>query len=268
MVRQLNMIKQKNILLILPEEPDYVEFCSLFTRDNYTKLFSTEEEGFAYLEQNRDIISAVILDVRLARQSGFRHVRDVSNDPRYASIPLIAVSPEAPTEEDMLCIDFGMSDLITPPCPWKLISRRIYNAIRAKDSATFYEIEGMLKKLPCNIFLKDEEGKYVFATHYWRHIETRDDPNWTIRGKTDMEVRKDKENARKAYESDMQILKTGKGVHYVIEECEDGVQEFLELTKEPVCDEEGNVDGIIALITDVTERELLKRQMQKEKSES
>lgn len=261
MIRQLNMIKQKNILMILPEGQEYVEFCSMFTRDNFTKLFSNEEEGFAYLEKNRDIVTAVVLDIRLARQSSYRHVREVCNDPRFASIPLIAVSPEPPTDEDMLCLDFGMSDLITPPCPWKLISRRVYNAIRAKDSATFYEIEGMLKKLPCNIFLKDAEGKYVFATQYWHHLDKRDDPNWTIRGKTDPEIRRDKENAQKAFESDRDILWTGKGARYVIEENEDGVQEFLELTKEPIFDEEGNVDGIIALVTDVTERELLRRKL-------
>lgn len=267
MVRPWNMIRQKNILLILPDGPNCVEFCSLFTRDNYTKLFHTEEEGFSYLAGNSDIISAVVLDIRLARQSAYRYVRDVCNDPRYASIPLIAVSPDPPAEEDMICLDLGMSDLITPPCPWKLISRRIYNAMRAKDSATFYEIEGMLERLPCNIFLKDAEGKYVFSTHYWEHLEKRDDPNWTIRGKTDLEVRKDKENARKAYESDMRIIESGKGERYVIEENAGGVPQFLELIKEPVCDEDGTVDGIVALICDVTERELLKRQLRERRSE-
>jgi PAS domain-containing protein len=248
--------------MILREGPDFVEFCSMFTRDNFTKLFSSEKEGFEYLEKNRDIVTAVVVDIRLAKESGYRYVRDVCNDPRFASIPLIAVSPNPPTEEDMLCLDFGMSDLITPPCPWKLVSRRIFNAIRAKDSATYYEIEAMLKKLPCNIFLKDSEGKYVFATQYWSHIDKRNDPNWTIRGKTDLEIRKDKANAQKAYESDMKIIETGKGTHYVIEERVDGGRQFLELTKEPVCDEDGEVDGIIALITDVTERELLRQQLE------
>ena len=167
----------------------------------------------------------------------------------------------------MRCLEFGASDLISPPCPWELLSKRIYNAIRAKDSATFYEIEGMLQKLPCNIFLKDAEGRYVFSTQYWRHLEKRSDPNWTIRGKTDMEVRKDKENAKRAYESDRKILATGQGAHYVIEENEDGIQEFLEIVKEPVFDAEGEINGIIALITDVTEREQLKRGIKKSGSD-
>ena len=258
------MIKNKNILMILPAGPDYVDFCSLFTKDNFTKLVYTEEEGYEFLENNSDIISVVVIDVRLARKSNYEYVNKICENPRFASIPIIAVSPNPPTEEDMICLEMGISDFITPPCQWPLLSRRIYNAIRAKDSATFYEIEGMLKKLPCNIFLKDAEAKYIFSTQYWRHLDKRDDPNWTIRGKTDMEVRKDKENAKKAYESDMQIIATGKGTQYVIEESQDGVTEYLELCKEPVFDEEGNVNGIVALITDVTEREMLKKDLKKQ----
>lgn len=35
------------------------------------------------------------------------------------------------------------------------------------------------------------------ATHYWHHIHTENDPSWTIRGKTDIEIRTDTENAKK-----------------------------------------------------------------------
>ncbi|MCR5404017.1 MAG: hypothetical protein K6E91_09415 [Butyrivibrio sp.] len=156
-------------------------------------------------------MSVVIIYIRLARKSGYRFVKMVCEDPRNASIPIIAVSPSEPTTEDLICFEYGISDFITPPCPWELLSQRIFNAIRAKDSATFYEIENMLKKLPCNIFLKDAEGKYVFSTQYWDHFDRSSDPNWTIRGKTDIEVRKNKENAKKAHESDLSILATGRG---------------------------------------------------------
>ena len=258
------MIKGKNILMVLPAEPDYVDFCSLLTKDNFTRLVYTEEEGFEFLDGHSDIISVVIVDIRLARESNYSYVEKVCSDPRFASIPIIAVSPNPPTEEDMVCFKMGISDFIVPPCPWPLLSQRIYNAIRAKDSATFYEIEDMLKMLPCNIFLKDAEAKYIFSTKYWRHLNKGEDPNWTIRGKTDMEVRRDKDNARKAYEADMRIISTGKGARYVIEENEDGIKEYLEICKEPVFDDDGKVKGIVALINDVTELETLKRQIGKE----
>ena len=59
-------------------------------------------------------------------------------------------------------------------------------------------IETILKELPSNIYFKDTQCRYLFCTHYWNHIVHDDTEAWSIRGKTDMEIRKDKENARKA----------------------------------------------------------------------
>ena len=121
----------------------------------------------------------------------------------------------------------------------------------------------MLKELPSCIFLKDTEGKYVFSTQYWGHLNTSGDPNWTIRGKTDLEIRKDRLNALKAMDADRKILKTGVGTDYIIEENSTGKQEFLQLIKRPVYDENGKISGIIALINDVTDHQLLKRELEK-----
>ncbi len=71
------------------------------------------------------------------------------------------------------------------------VYKRIANAIRAKDSLSLNQLEKMLKQLPSCIFLKDTEGKYVFSTQIWHHLDTEGDPNWTIRSKTDLEIRKD-----------------------------------------------------------------------------
>lgn len=57
-------------------------------------------------------------------------------------------------------------------------------------------------------------------------------------------------------ESDLEIIRTGKGMDYVIEEKADGISEYLEIIKRPVKDENGRNSGIIALINNVTEREL------------
>ena len=135
------------------------------------------------------------------------------------SIPVIALSPRLPNQEDIDCLKHGFSELLTPPNEWELLEKRINNAIRAKDSLTFNEIVRMLQQLPSNIFWKDTEGRYVFMTHYWRHIK-QDDPHWTLRGKTDMDIRKDKHNAKIAMEADKKILTTGQGTDYVIEETD------------------------------------------------
>ena len=253
---------KKTILVIVPSSALAAEFIeklsfafSVITTDN-------EEEGYRILNEHTSDIVAVLLDLNLARQSNFSFVDKVSMDKLFTSIPVIALSPNLPTPEDMDCLTHGFSELLTPPNQWELLAKRINNAIRAKDSLTFSEIVKMLQQLPSNIFWKDVEGRYVFMTHYWRHVN-HDDPHWTLRGKTDMEIRKDKHNAKIAMDADKKIVATGQGTDYVIEENYDGVQEFLQLIKRPTYDENGVINGIIALINDVTKQRLLELELEK-----
>ena len=119
----------------------------------------------------------------------------------------------------------------------------------------------ILKEIPSNIFFKDAECRYVFSTHYWRHLKGAEDPSWDIAGKTDLEIRKDKDNAMLAMEQDREIMRTGKGTSYVIEIDQDGVTEFLELIKNPVRSNDGNIIGIVGLINDVSEKMMLEKKL-------
>ena len=121
----------------------------------------------------------------------------------------------------------------------------------------------ILKEIPSNIFFKDTECRYVFSTHYWRHLQGAEDPSWNIAGKTDLEIRKDKENAKLAMEQDREIIRTGKGTSYVIEINQDGVTEYLELIKNPVRDDDGKIIGIVGLINKVTEKVLLEKKLER-----
>ena len=253
---------KKKIIVIVPSSALAAEFIeklsyafSVITTDN-------EEEGYRILKDHTSEICAVLLDLNLARQSNFSFADKVRVDKLFTSIPVIALSPNLPTPEDMDCLAHGFSELLTPPNQQELIAKRINNTIRAKDSLTFSEIVKMLQQLPSNIFWKDAEGRYVFMTHYWRHLK-HDDPHWTLRGKTDMEIRRDKHNARIAMEADKKIVATGQGTDYIIEENYDGVQEFLQLIKRPTYDENGVINGIIALINDVTKQRLLELELEK-----
>lgn len=123
-------------------------------------------------------------------------------------------------------------------------------------------VERMLKSLPSNIYFKDMEGKYVFCTHYWNHLETEDnDPNWTIRGKYDIDIRKDRENAIKAMEEDQRIIKTQEGSSYEIKTEVDGQVQYLQLIKNPVFDSKGTMIGIVGLINDITQQKVLEHKL-------
>lgn len=121
------------------------------------------------------------------------------------------------------------------------------------DYKTFIRI---INVIPSCIFYKDTELKYRFSSHCWEQLLSED-----IVGKTDLEIRKDTENAILAMQADQEIINSGKGCSYVIKSEVDGNVSYLELTKEPVFDEDGKVIGIVGLINDVTEKTILEQKL-------
>lgn len=128
------------------------------------------------------------------------------------------------------------------------------NEVKEFDYNTFTKI---ISNIPSNIFFKDTELKYRFCTHKWAQLNSND-----IVGKTDLEVRKDKENAILAMEADREILRSKKGCSYVIKSDIDGEVSYLELIKEPIIGDDGEAIGIVGLINDVTEKTLMAQKLQ------
>ena len=129
----------------------------------------------------------------------------------------------------------------------------IEGIIDSLDYKTFLKI---IYKIPSCIFFKDEQLRYVFCTKYWQQQNSED-----IIGKTDLEIRKDTENAILAMEADKNILKTGKGCSYIIKSEIDGNIQYLELIKEPIFDDFGKAIGIVGLINDVTDKILFEQKL-------
>lgn len=82
--------------------------------------------------------------------------------------------------------------------------------------------------------------------------------------KLQSDIQFDKALGRRYYEEDMQILKTGKSTrtidHFV---GPDGSETYLEILKEAIRNDEGEIVGICGICNDVTELEILRRQYEK-----
>ena len=253
----------ESLLIVMP---DGAERESLIEKLNgaYSLLcVENPEDCPAILREKRFSLSAVVVALPLTRDAASCFSETLLENSPFSRLPLIGVSSEL--TEGLACqaIERGFAEVIELTLPQALMLRRVRNAIRAADSISFPELEKMLRALPSNIFLKDTKGRYVFSTQHWHHLYNAEDPDWSIRGLTDLEIRKDKENALKAMEADRHIVESGEGVNYIIQEKADGLVEYLELIKRPVRDERGEVIGVVALINNVTEQELLKMELEK-----
>ncbi len=234
----------------------FVGVMSLTVTDNAEKCVD--------LIQNDASIAILLIDAPSRRAGAPQLIGEVGRRNDYIrSIPVLLLTDAQTRAEDLALLGGAAVDCAEKPIEPALLRNRVNNCIRMVNSVSFAEFAQMLKALPSNIYLKDEQARYVFISQVWRHLDTGDDPNWTIRGKTDLDIRFDKENARRALESDMALIRSGKGTSYVIEENEDSVQEFLQIIKEPLFADDGHVRGIIALINNVTEQERLRRELKR-----
>ena len=256
-------MNRKKIIVILRHNQTFDQLKQILAEEYDLLEIADKVKAKELIDSDSENIVGLVFEASRAIDDNFSFTKDLEQDKRFIEITAIAVSLKENHDEIIKCISNGINEYIAAPFNRDLVLLRIRNAIRSKDSTTFAEIENILKELPSNIYFKDTHARYVFITHLWHHVNVGNEPNWTIRGKTDIDIRKDKENAEKAYQSDLEIIRNDKGTSYIIEENDDGIKEYLELIKMPTHDENGNVTGIIALINDVTEKQLLKKELEK-----
>lgn len=253
---------KKNLLIIENDKMLCQEFHSIVSDIYHLIEIPDIVEVIPYLSEHKDDISAVLYNIHNFSAEDEEFLNEMNEDIRFSSIPVLLITGEQESDAETRMLTLGAMDCIHKPFHREAVKKRIENAIQLADSMSYQDVERMLKDLPSNIYLKDTECRYVFCTHYWHHLDRSADPNWTIRGKTDVEIRKDKENAAEAMKADMNVIKTGKGTSYTIEINTDGVREYFEVIKEPYRNEQGKITGIIGLINQVTEYEQMKRKLQ------
>ena len=255
----------KSILVVAAGESDRLNYFDKIISGKYKLIRVNDVEGaLEKLKELLDGITAVIIDNPSSINNINALLDFISESNTYIfAIPALVLTDKENADKDEIYLGDAVADVIEAGQSDRIVLNRIERAVESINSVSFSEIGNMLKVLPSLIYLKDSNGRYVFCSQYWHHLDNYDDPDWTIRGKTDMEIRRDKENARAAYESDLNLIETGVGTSYVIEENEDGKQEFLQIIKEPLKYPDGRVRGIIAIINNVTEQELLKRELKK-----
>ena len=255
----------RNVLLLCDGANPRTDYLIALIEKNYTVEFISDADAVTEAIRTRsETIFALIID----HPSGNPHVGEVIDYVQGANsylfaIPVLVLTDAENRDADEAYLNDTVIAAIEVGQSERAVNHKIQKANDTINAFSFQEFSRMLKALPSLIYLKDSKARYVFCSQYWHHLSHYDDENWTITGKTDFEIRKDTANAKAAYESDMRIIETGIGGSYVIEENDDGYQEFLQIIKEPVRDDDGKVRGIIAIINNVTEQEQLRRELKR-----
>ena len=126
-----------------------------------------------------------------------------------------------------------------------------------KDEYRTY-MQDIVRAMPATLFFKDTEGKYVFTTKVCDLVNAG--PEGTIIGKKDFDIQLDKALGQRYYEEDMHILQTGESIH-TIDAVDNGSRiAYIEVIKQALYDDDGDIIGICGICNDVTELENLRRE--------
>ena len=121
--------------------------------------------------------------------------------------------------------------------------------------------EAIYEKCTCKYIFKDTECKYLFASEICSLVYADEDGG--ITGKTDLEIQSIPELGRFYYEDDKKILATGEGSEYVSEIPIEGKDSlYYEIKKNAVRDSDGNIIGIVGIVSNVTNRVRLEKQVE------
>jgi len=218
----------------------------------------SKNEVMSLLEKSFDNISVLIVDDPSSKEyinEVFEYIKERNN--YMFSLPVLVLTDFENMEVNDNYLVNPVVDILFPDDSDKIALCRVKNAVTLANSTSFEAFSEMLTELPVLVYLKDKEGKYAFASQQWHHLT----PNLSsIRGLTDFQIRRDKRNAEIARAADQEVVRTGKGKTYIIrEEDEDGI-DYLQVIKQPL-KKNGDVYGIIAIINNVTNQELLRQEL-------
>ena len=170
------MIKSKQLnkpqlILIVDDQEINRDVLGMILEDDYEIIFATNgREALQMIEEYRDSLSVVLLDLIMPEMDGFKVLECVRNDELLKVIPIIVLTAERNAE--LKALEMGAADFITKPFDMhEIILARVGRIIELSEgrrliqAAEFDSLTGLYSR---NFFFE-----YVNRIHQYH-------PNWSM----------------------------------------------------------------------------------------
>ncbi|RKR82688.1 signal transduction histidine kinase [Mucilaginibacter gracilis] len=110
-----SMLKNKKILIVDDDMRNIFALSSaLQTYDMQVEIANDGEESLTKLEELKGI-DMVLMDIMMPKMDGYEAMRRIRQQPKWAKLPVIALTAKAMKEDREKCIEAGANDYITKP---------------------------------------------------------------------------------------------------------------------------------------------------------
>ena len=253
------MGKRKNILVVEDEKLNLkilIQYlkelnCSLISLD-------TGEKAIEYIKGHR--VDLILLDIILPKMDGYevcKKIKKINKD-----TPVIFISSLNDSKNIAKGFKVGGSDYITKPFNKEVIKARVKNHLKFIETKTFLQQKNkqqeiLLENIDAQVwYLKDN---YTYGIANQNHAEFLGLNKNEIKDKKLVDFLAEEE-AKVCIKNNKNVFKAKKKIKS-LEKVKNnkGEKRILDITKQPVFDNEGNIEYIVATASDITE-ELEKEQ--------
>lgn len=107
-------LKRPQLVLIVDDQEINRDVLGMILEDDYEIIYASNgREALQMIEENRDRLSVVLLDLIMPEMDGFKVLDCVRNDELLKSIPIIVLTAERNAE--LRALEMGAADFITKP---------------------------------------------------------------------------------------------------------------------------------------------------------
>ncbi len=127
------------------------------------------------------------------------------------------------------------------------------------------DLRAIINAIPGNVFFKDTECRYLYASHLCSMLNTAGRPDFTIIGKTDLEVQVQKELGEQYYREDQELLRSGGELEYVSRMQFGSDIYYYKIQKRAVhssIDGKDTIIGVVGVVTDITQETVLRQRLE------
>ncbi len=111
----------KTVLVVDDDVRNIFAVTSVLERHKVIVLFAENgRKGIEVLEQN-PAVQLVLMDIMMPEMDGYEATRAIRDIPRYATLPIVALTAKAMKDDRARCLEAGASDYITKPVDAELL---------------------------------------------------------------------------------------------------------------------------------------------------
>lgn len=155
------LIEQK--ILIVEDEPVSRQILQHLLKPLTSILTKNGVEALDVI--HRENIDLVLLDIHMPMMGGFEVIERLKNNDKTKDIPIIVITVNHSTEDEIRALDLGAVDFITKPFNAVILQKRVRNQLRLKLKSDLLEkhasLDGLTNLLNRRMFDSDLETKWA-----------------------------------------------------------------------------------------------------------